>query len=207
MRRFTRSIGIIISIFLLVAPVAATVHNVAVANFAFTPASITIAQGDTVVWTNNQGFHNVHHTGIPSLFGNAPANAPWTYTFVFNLAAGAYSYDCEIHPTQMTGTVTVQAPSDAPERPSSPLSLELSQNFPNPFNSRTFIQFSLPAEMDVKLTVLNVLGQTVAELYDGRLEQGAHSISFEAQGISSGMYYYKLQTPVGTVARKMFYVK
>lgn len=82
--------------------------DVAVTNFSFTPANITVAPGDTVVWTNTAGLHSVHHTGTPSLFDNNPANAPWTYSFVFNLPAATYPYICEVHPSQMTGTVTVQ---------------------------------------------------------------------------------------------------
>lgn len=89
--------------------------NVTVQNFSFTPANIAVQQGDSVVWTNILGTHNVHHTGNPSLFGRAVANAPWTYPFVFNLPAGSYSYNCEVH--FMQGTVTVSAPPPPPAAP------------------------------------------------------------------------------------------
>ncbi len=97
--------------------------DVAVKNFSFSPNALTITQGDTVVWTNIQGFHNVHHTGSPSLFGNAIANAPWTYSFVFNLPASTYPYLCEQHPSLMTGTINVTAP----EIPDAPAELTIQQ--------------------------------------------------------------------------------
>ena len=81
--------------------------HVTVGNFSFTPNSLTVAPGDSVIWTCTSGFHNVHHTGTPSLFGNAAASAPWTYPYLANLPTGAYSYICEIHPGQMQGTLTV----------------------------------------------------------------------------------------------------
>ena len=104
---------------LLVGPASATVHNVEVADFAFSPANLTIAPGDTVVWTNILGFHSVHHTGTPSLFGNAPAPAPWVYEHDFATEPpGVYPYICEVHPTMMQGTITItDVPCDAPAPP------------------------------------------------------------------------------------------
>ncbi len=85
--------------------------NVTVRNFSFTPQNLFILPGDTVIWTNVSGLHSVHHTGIPSLFGRPAAVAPWTYAFIFNLPDATYPYICEVHPTLMTGIVTVTTPS------------------------------------------------------------------------------------------------
>ena len=206
MKNLTFWMGIVAVIFLLSGPAAATVHNVAVGNFFFNPANITVAQGDTVIWTNGAGFHNVHHTGTPSLFGNTAANAPWTYTFVFDLPAATYNYICEVHPS-MVGNVTVEEPNSVPEYPVTATSPELSQNYPNPFNSSTSIEFALPSAADVKLTVLNVLGQTVADVYQGNLNAGVHRMTFDASSLTNGLYYYRLQTAEATITRKMYYMK
>ena len=88
--------------------------EVTVQDFSFTPANLAIQQGDTVVWTNILGFHNVHHLGDPSLFGTEIAGNPWTYSFVFDLPGGLYPYVCEVHPDVMTGSITVQTPPAAP---------------------------------------------------------------------------------------------
>ncbi len=208
MQRFFKLMSVAVTCLALVLTAGATVHTVTVQNFSFSPANITIAMGDTVTWNNTQGFHNVHHNATPSLFGNGQAGAPWTYTFVFNsLPAATYQYICQVHATQMIGNITVQAPNSTPEPPAARMDLSLAQNYPNPFNSTTSIAFSLPAAGHVNVSVMNVLGQTVAKVYDGSMEQGAHQLLFDAAGLASGMYYYKLTTPYGTVARKMFYAK
>lgn len=86
----------------------ATVWQVNVADFQFTPADLTIVQGDTVVWTNTAGFHNVRHDCDPSLFGNSPASNPWSYQFAFHVPIGHYEYICDVHPENMIGSITVE---------------------------------------------------------------------------------------------------
>ena len=88
---------------------SAATWQVTVQDFEFIPASLNIAQGDTVIWNAVQGTHDVHHACDPSLFGNAVATAPWSYQFVFNIPAGTYPYLCEVHPDIMLGTITVQS--------------------------------------------------------------------------------------------------
>lgn len=79
---------------------------------SFSPSSITINVGDTVVWTNLGGFHNVNGSTStfptnPASFGNSVASAPWTYSFVFT-TAGTYNYQCDPHAgIGMTGSVNV----------------------------------------------------------------------------------------------------
>ena len=86
----------------------ATIWTVDVHNFAFVPATLTIAHGDTVHWHCSNGFHSVHHNVASPLFGNSPAAAPWDYTFVFNNSGDStFHYLCQVHPTLMFGTVTV----------------------------------------------------------------------------------------------------
>jgi plastocyanin len=84
---------------------SANFHNVSIANFAFSPSSLTIAVGDTVLWTNNQ---NVTHT-VTSDTGNELSSTVTpgaTYQHVF-MTADSFPYHCTIHPT-MHGSVTVQ---------------------------------------------------------------------------------------------------
>jgi plastocyanin len=85
---------------------AATVQ-VTVRNFEFSPAVVNIQPGDTVVWTNTGGTHNVASDDGSSFFVNLKA-APWTFSHTFP-AAGAFPYHCDMHPTIMKGTVNVGA--------------------------------------------------------------------------------------------------
>ena len=107
----------------------------------------------------------------------------------------------------MTGTITVQATNSAPEPPALVGELELEQNYPNPFNSQTAIQFSLPTATSVRLTILNELGQLVRPLYEGQLQSGTHKLIFDAGNLSTGFYYYRLETPSAAITRKMSYLK
>lgn len=68
----------------------------------------------------------------------------------------------------------------------------LEQNFPNPFNPRTTIAFNLAAEGNVSLDVYDVAGKRVASLVDGVKSAGHHTIDFDASGLSSGIYFYRL---------------
>ena len=83
----------------------------------------------------------------------------------------------------------------------------LSQNFPNPFNPETTINFTLTANSDVKLAVYNARGEMVKELVNEVRTAGSHSVKFNGAGLNSGVYFYKLITPNATQTQKMILVK
>jgi hypothetical protein len=83
----------------------------------------------------------------------------------------------------------------------------LSQNYPNPFNPTTAIAFQLPNASRVTLTVFNVLGQKVATLVNSNMAAGSHTVSFDAKGLASGMYFYRLEAGTFTATKKMMLVK
>ncbi len=80
-------------------------------------------------------------------------------------------------------------------------------NYPNPFNPATTIRFGLPEPGEVRLTVYNVLGQRVATLIDDGLPAGWHKTQWNAQNLSSGVYFYRLETGSRAVARPMLLLK
>lgn len=88
-----------------------------------------------------------------------------------------------------------------------PRSLSLEQNFPNPFNPSTTIQYALPAAAKVTLTVYNLLGQQVAVLVNGQQPAGNYQISFNAKNLSSGVYFYRLSAGSQNLVRRMTLVK
>jgi hypothetical protein len=83
----------------------------------------------------------------------------------------------------------------------------LGNNYPNPFNPSTTITFSLPEAANVKLTVINAIGQKVAELVKDNLEAGNHSITFNAENLNSGIYFYKLQVEKFVSVKNMILLK
>jgi len=88
-----------------------------------------------------------------------------------------------------------------------PLSCDLSQNCPNPFNLTTVITYELPLVAHVKLEVYNLLGQKVATLVNEEQEAGQRSVSWEASKISSGLYFYKLTVGDFTKTKRMMLLK
>lgn len=88
-----------------------------------------------------------------------------------------------------------------------PSSYKLEQNYPNPFNPVTNIKFSIPKTGLVKLVVYDMLGKEVETLVNENLQAGTYKSDFDASGLSSGVYLYKLITDGYSQTRKMLLVK
>lgn len=88
------------------------------------------------------------------------------------------------------------------------LTFNLAQNYPNPFNPSTTIQYSISEAGNVKLLVFDITGRQVSELLNQRQNAGSYTISFDAENLSSGMYFYRLETEGGfSKTNKMLLIK
>ncbi len=83
----------------------------------------------------------------------------------------------------------------------------LLQNYPNPFNPTTEIQYYVPTKDFVTIKVFNILGEEIFTVVNKEVESGYHSITFNAVNISSGVYFYKMQTKNYTEVKKMTIIK
>ena len=97
--------------------------------------------------------------------------------------------------------------SDVVETSMLPTKMEVFQNYPNPFNPATVISFSLVKKEMVTVKVFNTLGQEVATLINSELEAGYHNVTFDASGLTSGIYVYSIQTGDNKYSRKMMLIK
>ncbi len=88
-----------------------------------------------------------------------------------------------------------------------PLTIALHPNFPNPFNAGTTIKYDLPEQSQVRLTVYDLVGRTVATLVSEMQPSGRHAIYWNASGISSGTYFYQLQTAHSRLTSKLLIIK
>ncbi len=88
-----------------------------------------------------------------------------------------------------------------------PSEYKLSQNYPNPFNPTTEISFSIPVSGNTTLAVYNVLGQQVATLVSQELTAGSYKYQFDASNLTSGIYFYKLQSNNYSQVKKMMLLK
>jgi hypothetical protein len=88
-----------------------------------------------------------------------------------------------------------------------PVAFTLRQNYPNPFNPSTKIKFALPKPERVKIEIYNTLGQKIEELLNQHMKAGHHEVEFNAQDLSSGVYYYQLVAGGYREVRKMILIK
>jgi len=87
------------------------------------------------------------------------------------------------------------------------LETTVEQNYPNPFNPSTVIQFRLAEQQQVKLKIYNLAGQEVATLVNEALSAGTHERVFDAAGLASGIYFYRLITERNIFTKKMTLIK
>jgi photosystem II stability/assembly factor-like uncharacterized protein len=111
-------------------------------------------------------------------------------------------------PHRSPTSVPLDGPATLPEQ------MQLEQNYPNPFNGLTHIGYSVgvasgqsPVVSLVRLVVYDLLGRDVAVLMDEEKAPGSYSVQFNASGLASGVYVYRLSTSNGTLSRKMLLLR
>jgi len=187
------------------------VHTIVITDFEFTPNNLTVLVGDTVRWTYTTGAfaHNVK-ADDGSFTSGVPALPPWTYNHVFT-SAGNNPYYCEPHGGPggfgMSGVVVVQNPVSVSDDELIAEKFELMQNYPNPFNPSTNIEFRISDRVFVSLRVYNILGDEITTLINEEKQSGVYEAVFNASGLASGMYLYKLHVGSFFETKKMILMK
>ncbi len=106
-----------------------------------------------------------------------------------------------IYGRKLSTATSIRTPGDAPD------TYQLKANYPNPFNPSTKIQFSLPEATEVQLTLYNTIGKKIETLTNRHMTAGSHSVTFNAVGLPSGVYIYRLKAGEYSESRKMILVK
>ncbi len=88
-----------------------------------------------------------------------------------------------------------------------PKEIKLYQNYPNPFNPSTTLKFSLPENGKVRLVIYDILGREILILKNDEMKAGIHTINFNAQNLSSGVYICQLQVGKKIASRKLQLIK
>jgi len=83
----------------------------------------------------------------------------------------------------------------------------LDQNFPNPFSLSTIIRYTLPRSSSVAIKLFDLQGREIITLIDAKLPQGEHTVRFNANGISAGVYMYRLESNGVVISRKLNVMK
>jgi hypothetical protein len=79
--------------------------------------------------------------------------------------------------------------------------------YPNPFNPRTTIPFSIPMTQKITLTIFDALGREVVTLIDDTLSVGRHFVQWQAENMPSGLYFYRLSSNSNSATNKMILLK
>ena len=112
--------------------------------------------------------------------------------------------DNDIASATITVSSNTQAKATASEAEASvPTAFALGQNYPNPFNPETVIGFELPEGAYVRLVVYDAMGREVVRLVDEPMGAGTHAVTWEATGLPSGAYLYRLTAGAFAEARMM----
>jgi len=150
----------------------------------------------TATETNNSGFdierkfENSEFSKIGFVPGFGTTTETKSYSFTdAGLQPGVYSY----HLKQVDFNGTFEYSYEINVQVNAPSTFSLDQNYPNPFNPSTTITFSLAIDSKVNLKVFDVLGQEVTTLVNEQLTAGIHNYNFNAAGLNSGIYFYKIQ--------------
>ncbi len=150
----------------------------------------------TATETNNRGFDievstdNNTFEKIGFVPGFGTSSESHSYTFTADIQSSEKSY-FRLKQVDFGGSAeyskVVEVVSPLPS------SFSISQNFPNPFNPTTKINFNVPTDAKVKITVYNALGQKITDLTNRQYSAGRHDINFAAGNLSSGLYFYVIE--------------
>ncbi|MCU0414199.1 MAG: T9SS type A sorting domain-containing protein [Ignavibacteriaceae bacterium] len=160
--------------------------------------------------TNNQGFQIERMTAggtyeeVGFVAGFGTTTEPKSYSFVDSkLESGNYTY--RLKQVDFDGTFTYS--NEVNVDVEIPLVYALEQNYPNPFNPSTTIKYSIADEGFVKLVIFNMLGEEVTTLVNTQQKAGRYEVNFNAAGLSSGVYVYRLETANFVTSKKLMLMK
>jgi hypothetical protein len=136
--------------------------------------------------------------------GHGNSNSPMIYSFVdSNPASGDVQY--RLKQIDFGGTYEYKGVVEV--KVQTPTEFKLAQNFPNPFNPETTINYQLPTSGHVTLKICDLLGKEVTELVNEEKSSGNYEVKFNATSLPSGIYFYKLQSGPFTQTNKLLLIK
>jgi photosystem II stability/assembly factor-like uncharacterized protein len=164
----------------------------------------------TATEINNNGFEiqrsvpNSEFVTVGFVKGAGTTTEQKEYSFTDkNLQNGIYSY--RLKQIDYNGAYEYSEAIEVDVRSLDTYTLE--QNYPNPFNPTTKIGYVLSAKTNVKVVVMNAIGEQIAVLVNQTQEQGYHQLTFNATNLPSGIYFYSLQTENFSETKKMLLMK
>ena len=162
-------------------------------------------------WVNNYGFEiersadKINWSKIAFVNGHGNSNSPKQYLYTdYNISSSKNYYRLKQIDADGASAYSkeIEVSIDRFEN-----DFVLEQNFPNPFNPTTTIGFGIPEKANVRISILNILGEEIKILLNEEKEAGYHSIDFDASDLPSGVYFYKIQNGNFIDTKKMILLK
>lgn len=200
----------LVFLFFTIGQLYATIRTVTASGTVFTPATMSVVVGDTVKWVWVNGAHTTTSINVPAgavIWNNPLDSAHQSFSYIIT-HAGVYNYICIPHQLfGMTGTINASPNGVKPVGTAVPMSYNLQQNFPNPFNPVTNIRFELPENSKVTLVIYDVQGRLASELINQQLNAGVYNFDWDASAFPSGVYFYYLTANNFRAVKKMVLIK
>jgi len=155
-------------------------------------------------------YEKINRTLIP---GAGTTTLAQTYSFADKNVEFGRRYEYKIENINSDGSNKFYGPlSISIETQKLPEKFEMSQNYPNPFNPSTSINYSLPKDTHVKIVIYNTLGKVVNELVNRSQAAGTYSVAWDGRSntgayVSTGMYFYQMNTAEFSQVNKMIFSK
>lgn len=161
--------------------------------------SIYFEKSDYLIWNENS---NIDVDGD----GNYWADSSETLISDVAEYSKNFTISCFLNVDPWEGSITKIAGNLVPTE------FSLSQNYPNPFNPTTMIKFGIPAEVDVRIDIYNILGQKVITLVDKKYQTGFHQVRWSGLNsrsrlVSSGVYFYRIKAGKFVKTKKLTFLK
>jgi len=164
----------------------------------------------TATETNNKMFelerksNNLNYTTVAQVKGSGTSTEKKFYSYLDSkIQTGNYTYRLK----QIDFDGTVEYSNEIEVQVNTPLYFSLEQNYPNPFNPTTAIGYVLKEKSNAKLTLLNSLGEEIEVLVNKEQDRGYHKIEFDGSKLSSGVYFYRLQSGSFMSTKKLVLMK
>ncbi|NWF90025.1 MAG: T9SS type A sorting domain-containing protein [Ignavibacteriaceae bacterium] len=169
----------------------------------------------TLVWKtateqNNKGFeverklNGENWTSIGFVHGKGTTSETSVYSFSDNLTRSSKAW-YRLKQQDFNGSYEYSKIVEV--NLSLPTKFDLAQNYPNPFNPTTSIKYSLAAKSMVELKIYNILGKEIVKLVNDVQDAGNYEVKFNAQNLSSGVYFYELNAGSFSAKKKMMLIK
>ncbi|HEX5316451.1 MAG TPA: T9SS type A sorting domain-containing protein, partial [Candidatus Kapabacteria bacterium] len=187
-------------VFLTAGSTRATTHTITFGDYFFSPSTLNVSVGDTILWSGTFGVHTATSTSVPSGAASFDFRTGTTAMYVVTVA-GTYSYDCIFHASfGMTGSFTAAAAGV--ENPQ-PVNMMMDPLYPNPAMDEAMVHFTLDKPEHVTLRIYNSTGTLVQTPTNEEMSSGFHMLMIDTKQLASGSYQYVLQAGDAVLARAM----